>query len=135
MFGIGFGEMLVIAVVLILAVGPESMPKLFKAVGKGLREFRRASRELRNTIGIDEMMREEELKELKELRELGRKRLHDPLGLKETFRKDAWDEGQKQVLAPARDGLSDEDRAREYPPEGVDRHPAAPAPGPDGERT
>jgi Tat protein translocase TatB subunit len=62
MFGIGFGEMLVIAVVLLIAVGPKKMPTFMKAVGKGLREFRRATRELRNASGIDELMRDETLR-------------------------------------------------------------------------
>jgi Tat protein translocase TatB subunit len=62
MFGIGFGEMLMIAVVLLIAVGPKKMPTFMKAVGKGLREFRRATRELRNASGIDELMRDEQLR-------------------------------------------------------------------------
>ena len=62
MFGIGFGEMLMIAVVLLIAVGPKKMPTFMKAVGKGLREFRRATRELKNAAGIDELMRDDTLR-------------------------------------------------------------------------
>ncbi len=43
MFGIGFGELVIILLVLLIAVGPDRMPTFMKAVGKGLREFRRAS--------------------------------------------------------------------------------------------
>lgn len=62
MFGIGFGEMLMIAVVLLIAVGPKKMPTFMKAVGKGLREFRRATRELKNAAGIDELLRDDAFK-------------------------------------------------------------------------
>ncbi|MBW2460360.1 MAG: twin-arginine translocase TatA/TatE family subunit [Deltaproteobacteria bacterium] len=62
MFGIGFGEMLVIAVVVLIAVGPKKMPTFMKAVGKGLREFRHATRELKNAAGLDELLRDEDLR-------------------------------------------------------------------------
>jgi len=65
MFGIGFGEFVLLAVVLLIAVGPDKMPTFMKAVGKGVREFRRATRELRNSVGIDELMRDEDLQELR----------------------------------------------------------------------
>jgi sec-independent protein translocase protein TatB len=62
MFGIGFGEMLIIGVVLLLAVGPKELPKLMKTVGKGLREVRRASDDLRKTVGIDQLLEDDELR-------------------------------------------------------------------------
>ncbi len=62
MFGIGFGEMLMIAVVLLIAVGPKKLPTFMKAMGKGLREFRRATRELKAASGIDELMRDDDLR-------------------------------------------------------------------------
>ena len=62
MFGIGFGEMLVIAVVVLIAVGPKKMPTFMKAVGKGVREFRHATRELKNAAGLDELLRDEDLR-------------------------------------------------------------------------
>jgi sec-independent protein translocase protein TatB len=62
MFGIGFGEMLIIAVVLLIAVGPKQLPSLMKTVGKGMRDVRRAADDLRRSTGIDELMRDEELR-------------------------------------------------------------------------
>src|SRR5688572_10670641 len=62
MFGIGFGEMLIIGVILLLAVGPKELPKLMKTVGKGLREVRRASDDLRKTVGIDQLLEDDELR-------------------------------------------------------------------------
>jgi sec-independent protein translocase protein TatB len=62
MFGIGFGEMLIIAVVLLIAVGPKQLPGLMKTVGKGMRDVRRAADDLRRSTGIDELLRDEELR-------------------------------------------------------------------------
>ena len=62
MFGIGFGEMLIIAVVLLIAVGPKQLPQLMKTVGKGMRDVRRAADDLRRSTGIDELLRDEELR-------------------------------------------------------------------------
>ena len=77
MFGIGFGELTLVLIVLLLVVGPDRMPTLMKALGRAMREFQRASRELRNATGIDELMREESLKELEELRKLKGKKFGD----------------------------------------------------------
>lgn len=62
MFGIGFGEMLIIAVVLLIAVGPKQLPSMMKTVGKGMRDLRRAADDLRKSTGIDELLRDEELR-------------------------------------------------------------------------
>jgi sec-independent protein translocase protein TatB len=64
MFGssLGFQEILVICVILIVVVGPDRLPAMMKGVGKALRTMREASREIRTTVGIDEMMREDVLR-------------------------------------------------------------------------
>jgi sec-independent protein translocase protein TatB len=62
MFSLGFGEILIICVILIVVVGPERLPGLMKGVGKTMRTVREASRDLRGAIGIDEMMREDVLR-------------------------------------------------------------------------
>jgi sec-independent protein translocase protein TatB len=60
MFGsLGFQEILVICVILIIVVGPERLPNLMKGVGKTVRSMREASREIRSTVGIDEMLRDD----------------------------------------------------------------------------
>ena len=68
MFGIGFGEMVVIAVLLLIAVGPDKLPTMVKTVAKTYRQFRRTANEIRASTGIDDLLRDEELKELAELR-------------------------------------------------------------------
>ena len=55
MFGIGPMELVVIVVVALLIFGPQKLPELARALGKGLAEFRRASNELRQTLALDEL--------------------------------------------------------------------------------
>ncbi|HKU43042.1 MAG TPA: twin-arginine translocase TatA/TatE family subunit [Polyangiales bacterium] len=59
MFNIGFGELAIICIVLIIAVGPERLPSMMKTVGKTMRTLRQASRDLRASTGIDELLRED----------------------------------------------------------------------------
>lgn len=56
---IGFGELAVICIVLIIAVGPQRLPSMMKTVGKTMRTLRQASRDLRESTGIDELLRED----------------------------------------------------------------------------
>ncbi len=58
MFGIGPTELIFFLVILLLAVGPEKLPTFMRTVGKGLRQLRSASREFKDAIGLDELMRE-----------------------------------------------------------------------------
>jgi len=59
MFNLGFGEILIICAVLIIVVGPDRLPTLMKTVGKTLRTVRQASQEIKATVGLDELMRED----------------------------------------------------------------------------
>jgi sec-independent protein translocase protein TatB len=59
MFGIGFGEVLVIAVILIIVVGPARLPGLMASLGRTLRSARQASDELRSSLGLRELMRQD----------------------------------------------------------------------------
>ena len=68
MFGIGFGEMLVIGVLILIAVGPDKLPTMVKTVAKTYRQFRRAATDIRASTGLDDFLRDEELKELADLR-------------------------------------------------------------------
>ncbi len=53
-FGIGFGEVLMVMVVILLVMGPNKLPDLAKTLGKGVRAARRAGNELKNAINIDD---------------------------------------------------------------------------------
>jgi len=50
MFGIGFPELLLIAVIALVVIGPKRLPDLAKALGRGFAEFRRATDELKQTF-------------------------------------------------------------------------------------
>jgi Sec-independent protein translocase protein TatA len=58
MFGIGPTELAFFLVIVLLAVGPDRLPTFMRTIGKGLRQVRNASREFKDAIGLDELMRE-----------------------------------------------------------------------------
>lgn len=68
MFGIGFWEMIVIGGLVLVAVGPDRLPTMLKQAARFYRQFRRTAEDVRASTGIDQMLRDEELKELAELR-------------------------------------------------------------------
>jgi len=43
MFGIGVQELIIIAVIALLIVGPKKLPDLAKTLGKGFRDFQKAT--------------------------------------------------------------------------------------------
>jgi TatA/E family protein of Tat protein translocase len=49
MGNLGFTEMLLIFVVALLVFGPKKLPELGKSLGKGIREFRKATDELKSS--------------------------------------------------------------------------------------
>lgn len=50
MFGLSFGEIVIIAVLALLLLGPDKLPDAAKTIGKGLREFKRATEDLKDQI-------------------------------------------------------------------------------------
>ena len=50
MGNIGFPELVIIFIVVLLVFGPKRLPELGRSLGRGLTEFRRASNDLKNTI-------------------------------------------------------------------------------------
>jgi TatA/E family protein of Tat protein translocase len=55
MFGIGMSEILMILVVVLVLFGPSKLPEIARTIGKGLREMRRASDDLRTAIMVDDI--------------------------------------------------------------------------------
>jgi sec-independent protein translocase protein TatB len=53
MFGIGMPELILIAVVALIVLGPKKLPDLAKSLGRALREFKKATAELKETFQVD----------------------------------------------------------------------------------
>ena len=47
MFGLGFGEILVILVLALVLLGPQKLPEVAKQLGKGFRDFKKATDDLK----------------------------------------------------------------------------------------
>ena len=56
MFGLSAGEILLIAIVALIFIGPDKLPALFQSLGKGIREVRRHSRDLQDHLEHDEQL-------------------------------------------------------------------------------
>ena len=62
MFGIGMPELLVILGLALIILGPKKLPEIARGLGRAMREFRRATNDMKEQF-------EEETKELKEVTE------------------------------------------------------------------
>jgi sec-independent protein translocase protein TatB len=65
MFDVGYSELLVIAIVLIVVIGPKDLPKMLRAFGKAMTRFRQVSGDFRRQF--DEALKESELGEVKKV--------------------------------------------------------------------
>lgn len=65
---IGFPEMFIIMLLVLLLFGPRKLPELGRTLGKGMAEFRKASNELKRTLNA-EMIQEEVRQSAEVLRE------------------------------------------------------------------
>lgn len=62
MFDVGFDEMLLIAIVAIVVVGPKDLPMALRTVGRWMAKVRRVSGHFRS--GVETMIREAELEDM-----------------------------------------------------------------------
>jgi TatA/E family protein of Tat protein translocase len=58
MFGIGMPEMLLILAIALIVIGPKKLPDLAKSLGRALREFKKATSELKESIELDSEIKE-----------------------------------------------------------------------------
>ena len=63
MFDVGYSELLVIAIVMIVVVGPKDLPKMLRAFGKATSKFRQMSGDFKRQF--DDALKEAELDDVK----------------------------------------------------------------------
>lgn len=64
MFDIGYSELLIIAIVALIVIGPKDLPRAMRTVGNLVGRARGMARHFRS--GIDTMMREAEMEEMEQ---------------------------------------------------------------------
>ena len=80
MFGIDSGELLVIAVVALVVIGPKDLPRVMRAIGNFVGQARGMARHFRS--GVDNMIRESELADMEKKWKADNERImreHPPL--------------------------------------------------------
>lgn len=50
--GIGFGEMLVIAMLVLIVFGPQRLPEITRSIGKAMREFKKGMNEIQRELDV-----------------------------------------------------------------------------------
>ncbi len=70
MFDIGWSEMVVIALLTLIVIGPKELPRVLRTVGQWVRKAQSLAREFQR--GLDEMAREADLEDAKKLLDSGR---------------------------------------------------------------
>lgn len=144
MFDVGFPELLIVAVVLLLVVGPERMPEVLRTVGRWMgsarRSFDHLRQELEREVGADEIRRDlhnarimEQARELRDSMASSRDEVEELLGKRYATLKD---EGQiledlgptpASEESPATKAARDESGERSSPPPGDGRADASAA--------
>ena len=54
MFGIGMPELILIMAIALIVIGPKKLPDLARSIGRALGEFKKATGELKSSLGVDE---------------------------------------------------------------------------------
>jgi sec-independent protein translocase protein TatB len=151
-FGLSFGELMVLLIVAVVVLGPKELPRYLRKAGQFAGQIRRMASDMRQKSGIDEVLRTEGIdRDLAEIRRLARGELG---GVATAVRSvgDAVRPGTLGAPAPSSavtsasqptpvaqaapvDGYSPTqipspqsavDREREYPREGADSYGALP---------
>ena len=80
MFDLSIGEILLIALVALIVVGPRELPAILRTLGRTVGKLRNMSWELREQSGIDDMLKKEGLdKDIDAIRSLSRGRMVDAI--------------------------------------------------------
>jgi sec-independent protein translocase protein TatB len=72
-FGLSFGELLVLIIVGVVVIGPKELPKMLRKLGQWSGRLRRLAYEMREKSGIDDVLRTEGIdRDIAEIRKLAR---------------------------------------------------------------
>ncbi len=58
MFGIGMPELILILAIALIVIGPKKLPDLAKSLGRAMREFKKATSELKGSLELDDDIKE-----------------------------------------------------------------------------
>ncbi len=73
MFGLSFGELVVLVIVAVVVIGPRDLPKMLRKAGQWAGKLRRMAADMRAQSGIDDVLKADGLGEdLAEIRKLAR---------------------------------------------------------------
>jgi sec-independent protein translocase protein TatB len=146
-FGLSFGELLMVLLVAMVVLGPKELPKYLRRAGQLAGRLRRIAYEMREKSGIDEVLRTEGLdRDIAEIRRLTRGELTGVMAaVRSTGQSVVTDARQALTIdAPPQTQATNPyaspgplaalpvappievNRAREYPNEGADSYDALP---------
>lgn len=130
MFGIDAPELMVIAVIALIFIGPKELPGMLRTLGKWVATARNMAGEFRGHV--DDMMRQAELDELKKQVEAGAKDAVLDLQALDPSReiRAAIEEGASEAekeMAASRVALEASPATEALPPGGADAEPPTPA--------
>lgn len=117
MFDIGWTEMAVIALVLLIVIGPKELPTMLRTVGRYVRKARMLTRDFQHSL--EDMAREAELDEAKKTIQSA-----SAMNLERSFEESVDPEGEIKAEARALDATARDTSFRESATSG-DNHAAA----------
>ncbi|MDH7514832.1 MAG: twin-arginine translocase TatA/TatE family subunit [Bacteroidota bacterium] len=59
MFNLGTGEIILILLIILIFFGAKKIPELAQGLGRGLKEFRKAAKDIQEDISLDERKSDE----------------------------------------------------------------------------
>jgi sec-independent protein translocase protein TatB len=128
MFGLSFGELLMILLVGVVVLGPKELPRYLRKAGQLAGQLRRMAYDMRARSGIDEMLRTEGIdKDIAEIRKLARGEMADVMAaVRSTADAARLNDVPASPYAPVNPVPPVPPSDREYPVEGADSYGALP---------
>ena len=145
MFGLSFGELVVLLIVSVVVLGPKEMPRYLKKAGQFAGKMRRLAYDMREKSGIDEVLRSEGIAgDIAEIRKLARGEIGGVMAAVRSTADAARFSTGASPASPSTPGTSPPvsayamtqlpeaagqvtvEREREYPREGADSYGALP---------